>query len=84
MLRGTVAAVLWSAAQLSSMLCVSKSQCSASSALTSTGGNLKDMNVADRRKTHTRIADNSVFDLLARLWWSENGYFNMLKSMVNP
>jgi 2-polyprenyl-6-hydroxyphenyl methylase/3-demethylubiquinone-9 3-methyltransferase len=42
------------------------------------------MNVANRRKTHTRIADNSVFDLLSGLWWSENGYFNMLKSMVNP
>ena len=30
------------------------------------------------------VADNSLFDSLSHLWWSQNGYFNLLRSMVNP
>jgi len=30
------------------------------------------------------IADNALFDSLSNSWWSENGYFNMLKWFINP
>jgi 2-polyprenyl-6-hydroxyphenyl methylase/3-demethylubiquinone-9 3-methyltransferase len=29
-------------------------------------------------------ADNALFDSLSDSWWSENGYFNMLKWFINP
>jgi 2-polyprenyl-6-hydroxyphenyl methylase/3-demethylubiquinone-9 3-methyltransferase len=32
----------------------------------------------------TAVADNSYFDSLSHLWWSENSYFSLLRSMVNP
>jgi 2-polyprenyl-6-hydroxyphenyl methylase/3-demethylubiquinone-9 3-methyltransferase len=30
------------------------------------------------------LADNALFDSLSDSWWSENGYFNMLKWFINP
>jgi 2-polyprenyl-6-hydroxyphenyl methylase/3-demethylubiquinone-9 3-methyltransferase len=32
----------------------------------------------------SNLADNALFDSLSNSWWSENGYFNMLKWFVNP
>jgi 2-polyprenyl-6-hydroxyphenyl methylase / 3-demethylubiquinone-9 3-methyltransferase len=32
----------------------------------------------------SNLADNALFDSLATSWWSENGYFNMLKWFINP
>lgn len=32
----------------------------------------------------TPIADNALFDSLSDSWWSENGYFNLLKWFINP
>ena len=30
------------------------------------------------------LADNALFDSLSNSWWSENGYFNLLKWFINP
>ena len=32
----------------------------------------------------SRFADNTLFDSLSDSWWSENGYFNMLRWFINP
>ena len=32
----------------------------------------------------SNLADNALFESLSNSWWSENGYFSMLKWFVNP
>jgi 2-polyprenyl-6-hydroxyphenyl methylase/3-demethylubiquinone-9 3-methyltransferase len=32
----------------------------------------------------SHLADNTLFDSLSNSWWSENGYFNLLKWFINP
>jgi 2-polyprenyl-6-hydroxyphenyl methylase / 3-demethylubiquinone-9 3-methyltransferase len=32
----------------------------------------------------SRFADNTLFDSHSDSWWSENGYFNMLRWFINP
>jgi len=32
----------------------------------------------------SNFADNTFFDRLSDSWWSENGYFNLLKQVMNP
>jgi 2-polyprenyl-6-hydroxyphenyl methylase / 3-demethylubiquinone-9 3-methyltransferase len=32
----------------------------------------------------SHLADNELFDSLSNSWWSENGYFNLLKWFINP
>ena len=32
----------------------------------------------------SHLADNALFDRLSSSWWSENGYFSMLKWFINP
>jgi 2-polyprenyl-6-hydroxyphenyl methylase/3-demethylubiquinone-9 3-methyltransferase len=32
----------------------------------------------------SHLADNELFDSLSNSWWSESGYFNLLKWFINP